>query len=221
MTTNVAPPTKTSSDPPSTMNVWYLIINSSGEPIGSGNPDNIEILPGKSVADLKTEIHNKNKNKLKEVDPPDLVIWRCKDIDMRKESSNDLKASIASFSFSDDSEDVEDINPRDTVGGLVLDCMETLLVQTPATHIYLNALCIDTDKIVLKPVVISMPLVERGRPTIVADLVGELRIALPRIFFNRKRPRCCNLETQDSKTDEQSITSEDKIPVDCCTGFGT
>lgn len=54
-----------------------------------------------------------------------------------------------------------------------------------APRTYLCALCIDTKRNVLeKPEDIVMPLVDSGQPTLVVDLLNELRATIPPLFVN-------------------------------------
>lgn len=121
-----------------TMEVWYLLIDHEKKPLGQS--DIVHIPPGAFVGDLKRKIkedgadiaHHFNR----EVAAAELVVWRCRNRNAGKGSARVLKNDIKDFIFSEESVDVEKVDPMDTVEDLDLAPKEMLIVQLPrASHI--------------------------------------------------------------------------------------
>jgi hypothetical protein len=126
--TDTAP---TTTDTVPTTVIWYLLIDEWKKAIGK--PSKVEVKDSGDVDDLKKAIKAENSNGLANVDAGQLVVWRCKDRDVAKLCSHQLKGKVSSFNFSEGSNDVEEVDSELTVGRLNLADHEKLLVQIPGT----------------------------------------------------------------------------------------
>ena len=108
--------------------VWCLLIDDKGKYLGR---DFIEVSYNAFVGTLTKAIKEQNPKRLGHVDTAELYVWRCKNRDVGKGTSQTLKKAIVHFDFSDESGDVECVEPDQTIDELSLDPKEMLLVQVP------------------------------------------------------------------------------------------
>ncbi|TDL27678.1 hypothetical protein BD410DRAFT_324833 [Rickenella mellea] len=57
--------------------VWCLLLSPDKTPIG--RPLSVEVSPNDIVAKLKEKIKEKKPNRLQDVDPDELAVWKCKE----------------------------------------------------------------------------------------------------------------------------------------------
>ena len=121
--------------PPQTdLTVWCLLIDHAKKVIG--NVFSVNIPSNSSVDQLKKKIKEDSSNTLANVDAACLTVWKCRDEEVKTKKSEDLVDCVGSFDFSEESNDVEEVDPEDSVGELNLASKETLLVEFPgASHV--------------------------------------------------------------------------------------
>ncbi|KAH8111180.1 kinase-like domain-containing protein [Phellopilus nigrolimitatus] len=115
---------------PDAKEVWYLLIDHKKKPLGESG--RVHVPHDSTVSALKHKVKDRNPNVLGKVDAAQLIVWRCKDRNIGKGRTEVLKNGIKNFNFSEESNDVEHVDPRDTVAELSLASDETLIVQITA-----------------------------------------------------------------------------------------